>query len=350
MRRLCRCVYERPTQRVLLTLASAFRRQSHNNTAVYLSSVVATMGKSGGGKRQYYAVVRGRTPGVYRSWEECEREVRGFKGNLYKGFSEEGEAKAFMQQNLMGETGKAMESNPGVNLNFNSNQREATSVIRSNIPKQSLRPPLSKGSVVRMEFDGAAKGNPGPAGFGVAFYDEDSGQQIGQLYRYIGHTGTNNQAEYAGLVAGLHAALEAGYRHCLAQGDSTLIINQVMGRWKVRNESLMPFHAAASLLLKQFESFSARQVPRKFNAMADSLANLAINEWNASHQNPKDVWTLDAIHDKDTSDCGGTRMMSAIDLCGSNGSAAEVKDAVARTKSQIQHRGQKRPLSEDTGL
>lgn len=332
-------------RRAFSSVASAFRRQPLN--AVYnhhhkqipvfvqnLSYIVAAMGKKGD-KRQYYAVVRGRTPGVYRTWEECERQVRGFKGNMYKGFSEEVEAKAFIVKNLGGCA--QMETTAGGEHPQPSKEVTVHEVVHGS-NQSALRPALRGDSVVRIEFDGAAKGNPGPAAFGVAFYDEASGKQIGQLHRYIGHSGTNNQAEYAGLVAGMHAALEAGYRRCLAQGDSTLIINQVLGYWKVRNENLIPFHAAASLLARRFESFTARQVPRKLNAMADSLANLAIDEWNASqNQNQNHIWTLDTIHlgsEREVDEEASSKRDHTMTAGGKKVPPAHVT-------------GQKRPLSED---
>ncbi|EFN52409.1 hypothetical protein CHLNCDRAFT_13162, partial [Chlorella variabilis] len=123
-------------------------------------------------------------------------------------------------------------------------------------------------------FDGASKRNPGPAGWGAVLYDEATG--VSRMCQYMGDQHTNNQAEYAGLIAGLQAALELGCRRIPGQGDRTLIIPAVLGDWQVKNEGLRPYHAAATALMHRFASFQARQVRRELNQAADALSNQAI--------------------------------------------------------------------------
>ena len=127
-----------------------------------------------------------------------------------------------------------------------------------------------------LQFDGASKRNPGPSALGAVLYDTATGAEIARIKQYMGPMFTNNQAEYAGLIAGLTAALELGYDKIQVRGDSTLIINQVLGVWRVKNEGLMPYHALARKLRHQFTVFHARQVPRAQNSVADALGNEAI--------------------------------------------------------------------------
>ena len=141
-----------------------------------------------------------------------------------------------------------------------------------------------------MQFDGASKRNPGPAAFGAVLYDAETGKEAGAVYSYMGDCHTNNQAEYAGMIAGMQAALDRGYDGIEVQGDSKLVVNQVLGRWQVKNEGLKPYHHVAVALSRKFIKFSAKQVPRAENAVADALGNLAIDNWNSGAV--RDVWTI----------------------------------------------------------
>jgi len=124
--------------------------------------------------------------------------------------------------------------------------------------------------------DGAARGNPGPAGIGVTIKDE-KGAIVREIAEYLGET-TNNQAEYRALIAGLKAAVEMGAEEIRAFADSELIVKQIKGLYKVKNEGLRPLFEEVKGLLRKFKSCNITYVPREMNKEADKLANKAIDE------------------------------------------------------------------------
>ncbi|KAJ6810035.1 putative carbonic anhydrase 2 [Iris pallida] len=132
----------------------------------------------------------------------------------------------------------------------------------------------SDGSVY-VEFDGASKGNPGPAGAGAVIRSRD-GTVLARACKGIGNA-TNNEAEYEGLKEGLKTALEMGYSRVHAQGDSKLVAKQVQGNWKTRNERMAKHCNEACQLMDQFESADIGYVPRGHNSEADAEANKGVN-------------------------------------------------------------------------
>lgn len=124
--------------------------------------------------------------------------------------------------------------------------------------------------------DGAARGNPGPAGAGVVLAGDD-GKVVFEGSRFLGET-TNNQAEYSALGNGLVKALELGYSRIDISLDSELVVRQIKGEYKVKNEGLKPHFEKVKQLLDKFASFSIRHIPREKNKAADRLANRAIDE------------------------------------------------------------------------
>jgi ribonuclease HI len=123
----------------------------------------------------------------------------------------------------------------------------------------------------RLHTDGGARGNPGPAGIGVVL-ESEAGEVVGEIARGIGVT-TNNVAEYTALIAGLELALDKGVSELDVRVDSELVVQQVRGRWKIRNDRLRALAVRARALLGRFESVSVTHVPRELNAGADALAN-----------------------------------------------------------------------------
>jgi ribonuclease HI len=124
--------------------------------------------------------------------------------------------------------------------------------------------------------DGAARGNPGPAGAGAVLTDE-AGRVLERRGRFLGHQ-TNNYAEYRGLLLGLEAARQLGAREVEVRADSELLIRQLEGKYKVRHAGLKPLHARAVELLKSFDRYAVRHVPREENKLADEMSNRAIDE------------------------------------------------------------------------
>jgi ribonuclease HI len=123
--------------------------------------------------------------------------------------------------------------------------------------------------------DGGARGNPGPAGFGVVV-TTPGGEVLARLAEGIGWA-TNNVAEYRGAIAGLEQALALGARRVRVRADSLLVVNQQNGLWKVRNPALRELWAETRRLAGQFEQVIWEHVPRERNRQADGLANQAMD-------------------------------------------------------------------------
>ncbi len=125
--------------------------------------------------------------------------------------------------------------------------------------------------------DGAARGNPGPSGAGSVITDATGRTVLARLGRFLGHQ-TNNVAEYQGLLLGLRHAHELGARDIEVRADSQLMIRQLGGQYAVKHAGLKPLHAEALRLLRGFEKFSLRHIPREENGLADEMSNRAIDE------------------------------------------------------------------------
>ncbi|HWJ46570.1 MAG TPA: ribonuclease HI family protein [Candidatus Udaeobacter sp.] len=123
--------------------------------------------------------------------------------------------------------------------------------------------------------DGGARGNPGPAGYGVVIKDE-SGRKVAALSEYLGHQ-TNNFAEYQALIAALEYALKHGPKALKVISDSELLVRQIKGIYKVKNATLQDLHARAKELIKQLDWFSIGHALREHNQEADRLANEAMD-------------------------------------------------------------------------
>ena len=123
-------------------------------------------------------------------------------------------------------------------------------------------------------IDGGARGNPGPAGFGVILEHAGGREEIGG---FLGST-TNNVAEYSALATLLGRALELGLPRLEVASDSELVVKQVAGAYKVRAPHLQPIFLAVQAMKKRIPHFRLRHVPREQNREADRLANRAIDE------------------------------------------------------------------------
>jgi ribonuclease HI len=124
--------------------------------------------------------------------------------------------------------------------------------------------------------DGGARGNPGPAGYGVVIKDE-AGRKIADLSEYLGHQ-TNNFAEYQGLIAALEYTLQHGPKALRLVSDSELLVRQIKGIYKVKNATLQDLHGRAKELIAQLDWFSIGHALREQNRDADRLANEAMDK------------------------------------------------------------------------
>jgi ribonuclease HI len=124
-------------------------------------------------------------------------------------------------------------------------------------------------------IDGGARGNPGPAGYGVVL-DDEGGRRVGELSEFLGHQ-TNNYAEYSGLLGALNYTLQHGFKALKVVSDSELMVKQIKGQYKVSNPTLKELHGQAMKLIDQLEYFEIKHVLREKNRDADRLANLAMD-------------------------------------------------------------------------
>jgi ribonuclease HI len=124
--------------------------------------------------------------------------------------------------------------------------------------------------------DGGARGNPGPAGYGVVIQDE-TGKKVAALSEYLGHQ-TNNVAEYQGLIAALEYAVNHNHKALKVISDSELLVRQIKGIYKVKNSTLQELHGRAKDLMAQLDWFSIGHVLRGHNQEADDLANAAMDK------------------------------------------------------------------------
>ena len=135
----------------------------------------------------------------------------------------------------------------------------------------SARPPRT-----RLFTDGAARGNPGPAGAGAVIVSPD-GHIVAKVGKFLGES-TNNVAEYMGLILGLKRARAMGIKQLEVLSDSELLVRQLKGEYRVKAEHLKPLHLEAEALLRAFPDVEIRHVPREENAQADAMSNRAIDE------------------------------------------------------------------------
>jgi ribonuclease HI len=138
------------------------------------------------------------------------------------------------------------------------------------------RRPATPASCLIAHIDGGARGNPGPAGYGVVLEDQ-SGRKVAARSEYLGHQ-TNNFAEYQGLIAALEYALAHGPKALKVISDSELLVRQIKGIYKVKNAVLKDLHARAKELISQLDWFSIDHALREHNREADELANQAMDK------------------------------------------------------------------------
>jgi ribonuclease HI len=124
-------------------------------------------------------------------------------------------------------------------------------------------------------IDGGARGNPGPAGYGVRIEAAD-GTLVDELHGGLG-VATNNVAEYNGLLAALQWAVDHRERRVQIRADSELLVKQMRGEYKVKNAGLQPLHARARLLVGQLDHVKFEHVRREYNKEADRLSNLGMD-------------------------------------------------------------------------
>ncbi len=176
---------------------------------------------------------------------------------------------------------QARPSTGALELPSDVSPQEALDAVRAALkllepsPKARRRSAAPRGRA-RVHIDGAARGNPGPAGVGVLILGPE-GDVVEELHRFIGEA-TNNVAEYQALLLALERVREHGFSDLEVRSDSELLVRQIQGRYQVKNSGLRPLHAAACERIATFRRFDIQHIPREQNAEADRLANRGIDE------------------------------------------------------------------------
>jgi ribonuclease HI len=137
-------------------------------------------------------------------------------------------------------------------------------------------PSAPKAGTWRLLVDGAARGNPGPAGAGAVLFDP-SGHKRAQDSRYLGET-TNNVAEYQAFILGLELALKLGVKKLHVSADSLLVVQQLKGAYQVKTPHLLPLWQQARKTLQEFDTCAISHLDRSLNHEADRLARQAIDQ------------------------------------------------------------------------
>ncbi len=137
-------------------------------------------------------------------------------------------------------------------------------------------------------FDGGSRGNPGTAGYGAVVFDAKTSEKLAEVYGYLGEV-TNNNAEYNGLIAGLKLAFDINPNaYVKVYADSKLVVEQMSGRWKIKDSNLATLAGKAFKIFPQ-DKVSYTWIPRSENSQADKLANIAMDTkssdiiWNTNN-------------------------------------------------------------------
>ncbi|GAB2276572.1 hypothetical protein Dimus_039197 [Dionaea muscipula] len=266
-----------------------------------------------GDERQaFYVVRKGDVVGFYRSLSDFQAQAGYSPSNsiitVYKGYCLSKEAESYLASHGLKNPNFSMaaselrdglfgslaicpfqDASTSTSASSNASKKQpilvnaGSSLHSANFQNRSLKldnhvqpqVPAWTGSSCIIEFDGASKGNPGPAGAG-AVVRADDGSSVWLLREGVG-IATNNAAEYRGVILGLRYALKGGYKHVHVRGDSQLVCKQIEGVWKTKNQNMADLCGVARELKEKFTSFGIEHIAREFNAEADAQANLAIN-------------------------------------------------------------------------
>lgn len=124
---------------------------------------------------------------------------------------------------------------------------------------------------INIYTDGGSRGNPGPSASGVVILDKDN-NVVKKTGEYLGIS-TNNQAEYKALLLGIKEAIQLDAKRINIYMDSLLIINQMLGKYKIKNQELLPIYIEVTRLIKNFEKVTFTHIPRELNKLADQKVN-----------------------------------------------------------------------------
>ena len=263
-------------------------------------------------KSKFYAVVRGRKPGLYLSWDDAFKQVQGFSNAMHKCFKSEQDASSFLRRHNIdvaaparaaaaapaGGAAGAVKPHPFFSKLAGGQAAAAAkarqedeaaaqylgAIMPDSVLTEEVRQKLERVKArireetnpLRLWSDGGARGNPGVAGAGGILKLND-GQPLLTFGVYLGDRATNNEAEYVSLIGGLRWAEKLGARGVHCKMDSKLVVNQVRGRWQVKAKHLRCYKDEAASLLRAFGTAELAHVLRGENFEADACANAAMD-------------------------------------------------------------------------
>ena len=297
------------------------------------------MARSKGPK--WYAVRKGRTPGVYTTWKECQAQTSGFSGAVFKSFPSQHEARIFAGLNGTINTSKGKDDRTILLVPLPSTRKRNAAAGTTTEALKSKKQKLPNGNlcnkvlIIEMHFDGGSRGNPGVAGAGaylqitekedqkLAGHSSKSNKKDVKIRYFVGMNSTNNVAEYNGLLQGLKEAYSIVHEFCCklkrsgnssdharinlnVKGDSNLIINQLNGLYQCKHKNMKPLYLECKELQRRIEGLENSpmcditvtfgHVYRIDNKVADALANEAMDQkktwtektgFNDAHEAPK---------------------------------------------------------------
>ncbi|CAM9794264.1 unnamed protein product [Ectocarpus sp. 6 AP-2014] len=153
------------------------------------------------------------------------------------------------------------------------------------ISTSSAKPGRQRSTTHLLQFDGGSRGNPGPSGCGAVLYrlaESGEREEVWSSSVWIGEKRTNNEAEYRGLIEGLIAAEKLGIKRLSVEGDSKLVIQQMLGNYKVTSPKMRPLFREATTISKAFDALELGHIMRAHNERADDLANIAMDTETSS--------------------------------------------------------------------
>lgn len=232
-----------------------------------------------------WAVATGRKVGVFTTWNDVISSIAGYRAPVFNEFTTHVEADAWIQKFKLRD---ALKSNVAVGgheeavdghagLKRSASDSDSDYVVGEGHTDKKHKKESSVHHV--LYFDGACRNNGKPtsiAGAGFVIKDE-GGVTVVSGTKYLG-AGTNNIAEYAGLEAGLAAAVKAGFKNLIVRGDSELVIKQVNGEYKARNPNMLGCFMRVIHIIARFDTVKFEHIRRDLNSDADAMANRAIEE------------------------------------------------------------------------
>lgn len=244
-------------------------------------------------KTKYYAVKRGRTTGVFASWAECKKQTLHFSGAQFKSFATQDAALAYLGQTAPVKRKPDDDTDPQkddevvaheqAQVQDQTPQQATSRRKRTRTKKDKAPPPIVPGAYV-VEFDGASRGNPGPAGCGYCIRSPDPENKLLVERGWSIPDTTNNVAEFTAALEGLKDAEARGCTNVTLNGDSQLVIRALEGRYNITHPNIAHLAAELKAVAARLDQCVPQHAYRVYNKAADQLANDGIDVEGGVHR------------------------------------------------------------------